>query len=293
MNIKLIEDLVKKVEVNPVIKNKKKIGGLTNQNFLVQTNHAQYVVRIAGENTSSYINRYQEKENSLIMEKEKIYFGDLYFDESSGNKITYYQEGCFNFAEIDLLNRFEKLSLVAKTFNKVHTTKAKFANTFDFFNELDKYLTLCNENNVQLFDGFNEIYTFVLGTKEAYYNSQDIVVPCHIDPLGENFIFTATNLYLIDWEYSAMHDKCWDLAGFILENELNAKEEGILVQEYVEITNGEKIRDKILLYKIYQDFLWHLWGLYKFSLNEDFYDYAKKRFQRSLINLKMYEGCYD
>lgn len=293
MNEILIKELLSKINENSSIKSIKQLGGLTNHNFLVETIENKYVVRIAGENTSSYINRSYEKYNSLVMTNEEIYLGDLYFDEISGHKITYYKENSLNFAQLDTSKRSQMLHLISKIFGRLHNTKDKFINVFDFFSELDKYLTLCRGNNVKLFDRFEEVYEFVLNTKEDYYKSQKNAVPCHIDPLGENFIFTSEHLYLIDWEYSAMHDKCWDLAGFILENELNSEEEALLIKEYIQIMQDETIQDKILLYKIYQDFLWHLWGLYKFSLQEDFYHYAKERFERSLINLKKYENRYD
>src|SRR3712207_8778315 len=42
-------------------------------------------------------------------------------------------------------------------------------------------------------------------------------VPCHMDPVAENFIKSGERLYLIDWEYSANYDAIWDVVSIIME----------------------------------------------------------------------------
>src|SRR5262249_30862919 len=58
----------------------------------------------------------------------------------------------------------------------------------------------------------------------ANENASVPLVPAHIDPNPTNFLFSANgHLHLIDWEFSAMADPCWDLAAIALEGELAAE----------------------------------------------------------------------
>ncbi|MGE7022757.1 choline/ethanolamine kinase family protein [Solibacillus cecembensis] len=287
MNQELIKEILE--TTNDVPQNLlviKQMGGLTNQNFYVRTEDNEYVVRIAGENTSDYVDRVAEKYNSAIMTKKQIYLKDLFFDEATGNKLTEFIPNNNTFVEVSGEQRTNALSNIAMIFSALHSTTEKFHTEFDYFVEVDKYLAYCNDTKCSYFKNFDEVKDYIILTKEQYYSFQKNSTPCHIDPLGENFLITDNKVYLIDWEYSAMHDKYWDLAAFSLENMLTDEEEFLLLNQYLHHEVDTTIQYRINFYKIYQDFLWHLWGLYKTALGEDFHNYATERFNRCVGNIE-------
>ena len=48
------------------------------------------------------------------------------------------------------------------------------------------------------------------------------LVPCHCDPLCENFIDTGARMWVVDWEYSGMNDPMWDLGDLSVEGGFDA-----------------------------------------------------------------------
>src|SRR5262249_11002745 len=59
-------------------------------------------------------------------------------------------------------------------------------------------------------------------------------VPCHIDPSPANFLASgaAPSIHLIDWEYAALGEPAWDLAGLSTEAGFGAAEDRALLAAY-------------------------------------------------------------
>src|SRR3989338_6054101 len=68
------------------------LGGLTNQNFLIQTHHDKFVLRIPGRGTEEYISRINECEAAWITSSLGINAPILYFDRASGIQLAQYLE---------------------------------------------------------------------------------------------------------------------------------------------------------------------------------------------------------
>ncbi len=56
--------------------------------------------------------------------------------------------------------------------------------------------------------------------------------PCHIDPAPHNFIVAEGRRYLLDWEYSAMCEPLWDLAGLSIEGEFDTEQDTTMLTRY-------------------------------------------------------------
>src|SRR5690606_5475035 len=149
-----------------ILKNKDKVikilEGLTNVNSVYEVNGESYVLREAGKDTSSFIDRKSEKYNSEIATRLEVYFGDLFFDAESGDKVVKYFE---NAISIDV-NSNEILNEVALLLTKVHRSDEKFKNTFDYNAELSKYESLCINSNVTFLEGYEVAKEFILDTKD-------------------------------------------------------------------------------------------------------------------------------
>ncbi|QCJ44873.1 winged helix-turn-helix transcriptional regulator [Bacillus sp. S3] len=268
------------------------LGGLTNRNFKVTIGSQEFAARIPGKGTEHYINRHDEKINSEITSRLGINPEVIYFNEHTGLKIVRF------IPDAETLNsktgtREDNLIQVAGIFNRLHTSGETFNARFNVFEKITEYETILADLNGEVFDGHEAVKQQVLEL-ESYYKSLNVpLVPCHNDPLAENFVKSGEEkMFLIDWEFSGMNDPLWDVAAYIIEAELSPEEEKLFLLQYF---NGMVTREnlqQLLLNKIFLDFLWTIWALMKETGGEDFGSYAYNRFTRAQANLQEYDRQY-
>jgi thiamine kinase-like enzyme/choline kinase/predicted transcriptional regulator len=268
------------------------LGGLTNRNFKVTIGSEEFAARIPGKGTEHYINRLAEKVNSSVVSRIGINPEVIYFDEWTGLKIVRY------IPDAETLNpktgtREDNLVQVAGVFSRLHTSGGTFNTRFDVFEKITEYENILSELNGKLFEGHNEVKEQVLELEEFYKSLQVPLVPCHNDPLAENFVKSGEEkMYLIDWEFSGMNDPLWDIAAYIIEAELSPAEENLFLLEYFNGDVTTESLQQLILNKIFLDFLWTIWAQMKEAGGEDFGTYAFNRFTRAQSNLQEYQIQY-
>ena len=270
-------------------------GGLTNDNYKVTINDTAYAVRVAGKGTAEYINRPAEDNNASIMAKADINPELFYYDPATGDKIDLYIDGktlhIHDFHEEDADTY---LTMVAETFNKLHHTKEQFIGKFDFFEEVHSYLDIMAKNNLENYEGHDEVMANFVEIKEILAQNPRPQTPTHNDPLPENWIVKDGRVFLIDWEYGGIGDPLMDLAAFSIEVELNQTEEDTLIEKYFGRQATDKEKAFILIDKFVCDLLWYLWALIQIHNGKDrdwYWDYGQNRFNRcfELMNSKTFK----
>jgi len=83
-------------------------------------------------------------------------------------------------------------------------------------------------------------------------------VLCHHDLNKNNILFYKNKTMFIDWEFSCVNDRFFDLANIAFEFNLNIKEEKMLLKEYLGEVKTSDIK-KLASYKIIYENLWSLW----------------------------------
>lgn len=264
------------------ISNISRLGGMSNQNYLVKTKQSDYVARLPGAMTDRLISRENEAYNSMLMSEQGLNVKTLYFNEQSGFKITQYLPyhltlNHHNIGEMVYLKR------IAEKLYDLHSSQVQFHNTFNVFDEFEKYIHLLN--NQSSFLHYHQDIPLVLNyfekAKEILTPSLSLV-PCHNDLVPENILFHQESMYFIDWEYSGMNDPLFDIAAFLLESRLSVEKQELFLNYYFKQELNEKIRNKIKLYQFTQDVLWFVWTLIKEENNEFFGGYGEKRIKRAL-----------
>lgn len=267
--------------------------GVTNRTFLVTTNENKYILRIAGEGTNEYINRFDEISNMKKAMTLDILPEIFYASENTGTIISQYISNSYEFTKKDLYDQ-SKLTLLNKALINLHASNVQFNNEFDIEKSMNEYQSLLKKmncpypailkNNLSILDkAFQKL-------KENYVKN---LVPCHIDPKLNNFLITDDQLYLIDWEYSGMADEYFEMANFTLTNELSKEEEKLFLDNYIQLSNMDFNKEKYILYKIATDYLWLFWHLIKLNQNQNI-EYNQRKWQerlfRALENIKCLEG---
>lgn len=259
----------------------KRLGGLTNLNFLVAHKGQKYVLRFPAHEFEDIINRQNEKENQQIAAEIGVTVGNVVFTDD-GIKMTPYYDATADLTR-DLIVTPEYLEKVAGVLSTLHSSNRKFRNRFNYWSEVDKYkhaLTEIPSLYVLLEERLRKL---MLGERQEY-------APCHMDSVTGNFIQDdAKQVLLIDWEYSANYLPEWDLAAFVLERELSEQQEQVLLDYYGLPASSKKSLD---LQKLKSDFLWSLWSLVKEKEDPSFEQYTAKRTERLLEGLERYYHVY-
>lgn len=281
------DQLVQILDINPEdIHDIVSAGGMTNKNYKVNIKGRYYILRMPGTGTQDMISRSNENNNVHLVDSLGIDSKITYFDEETGIKLSEFIE------DAETLNsqtakREDNMELTASILKKLHTSHIKFENEFNVFNEIEKYERLLEEANGVYYSDYSYVREEVISLKDILERVGIELRPCHNDTVPENFIKDNNGrIYLIDWEYSGSNDPMWDLAAHILECGFSKDEEELFLQKYFEKDNvEEKYKQKILIYKICQDFLWSIWTIVKEAKGDDFGSYGLDRYNRSKENL--------
>jgi len=262
-----------------------RLGGLTNSNWLVQSQDRRYVLRVPGPNTSEYINRQWEKKAALATAAVGINAPVLYFDETSGLQLCEFLDN----AETLSASAFKDLGRVyraAKAMKVVHRESQRFQNRFDLFTMIEQYQAILDSKAGTVPDGFASGYQRLGEIKQALLRHQVPLVPCHCDPLAENFLDTGDRIYIVDWEYSGNNDPMWDLADLAVEAEFSPPQVQALLEAYFTPTEISLFDEgRMVIYQALCDLLWTLWGMIQHANGnpaDDFYRYSENRLHRSL-----------
>ena len=263
-----------------------RLGGMTNNNYLVETTNRKFIVKFFGKGTEKLINRIAEKNN--LENLRDLELENYIFDIKEGIKVNEYIENATTFDAHYIKTKNKE---VAEILQKVHGSGKELEGEFKIFDEIKKY-----ENLIQgkiKYAYYDKIRDKVFGLQSHLEEIGIDRKSCHIDLVPENFIEDETGrVYLIDWEYSSMNDPMWDLAALFLESNYRKSEEGDFFKYYYSEKTPVSIA-KIMIYKILQDFLWSLWTIYKEEQGADFGSYGQDRYNRCLKNLKEYLESYE
>ena len=104
-------------------------------------------------------------------------------------------------------------------------------------------------------------------------------VPCHNDLLPGNILFADDRVWLLDFEYAGMNDRCFDLANLSVNCGLDtAADEALLTYYFGDVTAGRWAR--LQLMKVMSEFREGMWAVVQqaiSTLDTDFVTYADER----------------
>jgi thiamine kinase-like enzyme len=260
----------------------RRLGGLTNLNYLVEADGRRYVVRIPGAATSEYIDRGNERIAAQAAANAGVNAEIVFFDPSDGLMVTRFIDDAMTMT----VDRFSDLAAVGRAgraFRTLHATSAPFANDFQLFPMIDDYKRLLISKDATLPSGYDDVQAQADETRQRLESTVRPLVPSHCDPLCENFLDTGERMYLIDYEYAGNNDPMWDLGDLSVEGGFDARQDAALLEAYFGGLPPAGEVARMVAYKAMCDLLWTLWGVIQHvngNIAEDFWAYANHRFQR-------------
>lgn len=267
-----------------------RMGGLTNHTYHVRMKDGrEYVVRIPGEGTEAMIVRRDEKVSTelacgLGIDAKMLYFG------WDGAKVTEYIPGAVTMNG-ELLHDPVHIAQMAQIFRKIHTCGMDTRVPFEVFDMAESYEKIIRSENVAMFADYPLQKQRVMEIKsDIDEHVSPKKVPCHNDPLCENWVEGNGKLYLIDWEYAGMNDGMWDVADVSIEAGFGAEEDRLLLHSYLEREPGEGDYRHFVANKIFVDYLWTLWAKARVPYDgQPMEDWATERYARMKQNIEAFQ----
>ena len=268
-----------------------RLGGLSNHTYkVVLHNGEEYVFRIPGEGTEELINRRDEKISTqlacqLEIDAPLLYFGD------DGTKVSEYVPQAVTMSA-SLLQKLENIRLVAQTLRKIHSCGVDTKVPFEVFDMAKDYERVICDKAVPMFEDYEQVKAEVAAVKAEIDEAVAVKkVPCHNDPLCENWVKSGDRMYLIDWEYAGMNDGMWDLADVSIEAGYDEDCDRQLLRAYMKKEPDLFAEKHFLASKIYVDYLWTLWAKARVPYDgQPMEDWAVERYTRMKSFLAAYRN---
>lgn len=185
-----------------------RLGGITNRTYLVAGQDISYVLRVAAP-TTHYLDREVEAHNARIAGALGIAPAVLHADARL--LLTEFLPASRQL-RLDDLRRTERLDQVADLLRRLQASPQPFRGARHPFGEIDKYLAMHADPRAA--DLRRRAEPVAAALAEVPLPS----VPAHVDATAANFLILADNsLRLVDWEFSAMTDPCWDISSVLTQ----------------------------------------------------------------------------
>jgi len=278
-------------------------GGITNKLYRVQSEKGDVTVRIYGDKTELFIHRDYEvqaiEEMSKIGVSSKLikYMPDLGVTivEFIGDSIVLTNE---HFLDKSLYKK------IVSPIRKIHNSGAKLKKIFSPIVEVGKMVSILEGLNVK-YPEFE-----IDGTVKRLENLSAVInIPqadftaCHNDLLADNFILIKEEfkhkydspMYIIDWEYAGMAPKYYDIADMFQEVLVPREAEKLIVKEYCDGQDFDNMLYYIDLFKPFPDIYWFLWSLIQLNISTiefDFYNYGKSKYENAQQNIEFLNHEY-
>lgn len=267
----------------------KRLGGLTNHTYYVRfSDNAEYVVRIPGEGTEELIVRSDEAKSTDLACKLGVDAKLLYFGED-GSKVTEYIKDAITMSA-DTLKEPVRIKQMAELFKIMHSSNEDTGVPFEVFDMASGYEKIIRDMNVPMFEDYEASKKTVMEIKAEIDKAFPAKkVPCHNDPLCENWVVGKDRMYLIDWEYAGMNDGMWDVADVSIEACFTDKEDELILEAYLDRKPDNNDKKHFIASKIYVDFLWTLWAKARVPYDgQPMEDWAVERYARLKNNVNKF-----
>ena len=256
-----------------------RLGGLTNRVYQLSS----AVLRVPGKGTSEYINRGNEAEAAFIAADAHVGPNVFYADATSGLMVTSHISNAVTMSPDLFRQRLGAAARAGVVLGKLHKSGGVFPFRFELFSMIDDYLKILATKDVALPEGYHDVVKEAETIRQLLAKNPIPLVPCHCDPLCENFLDNGARMWVVDWEYSGMNDPMWDLGDLSVEGGFNDAQDAEMLVAYFGGIPSKQDHARMVIYKAMCDLLWTLWGLIQHANKnpaDDFATYARNRFER-------------
>ena len=259
-------------------------GGLTNHNFLVESDAGAYVVRISDPDTGLLaIDRDNEHVNSVAAAASGVAPAVVAYQPEHAMLVIEYLDGTETMSR-ETMQAGDRLAAVADAVRQLHAGPA-FRDPFDMFRIQAGYREVCRERGFAVPDRYDAFEPQVRRLEQAMRVQPEVLVPCNNDLLAENFLWDGSRFRLIDWEYSGMNEASFELGNVWSESDLSLAQLEELVGHYWGEATPAKVA-RARMWGLMSKYGWTLWGVIQHNLSDidfDFWEWLMDKHDRATL----------
>ena len=257
-------------------------GGLTNENYLVESGGQRYVMRLPGRSTELLsIDRANEVYNTKAAATTGI--GPKVLEHVAGGDVMVLEFISGPTMSATTLQSKQMAARMAHSFHRLHAAP-RFLGDFNMFRLIEYYLRIVEEHGVTIPEGYRDWLPSVADIERAVSVAALPQAPCHNDLLCENFIDDGSALRVVDYELSGNNDPCFDLGNTAQEAEFDQDLRAALCEAYFGGADPRQLA-RMNLFALMSDVGWTLWGAIQAKISAvdfDFRGYYTARWERAL-----------
>ncbi len=277
-------------------------GGITNKLSRVRSSDGHdFVVRLYGQKTELFIDRDVEMENIRRMVSSGVTPKLIKYLPKRRVTIVEFVPG-YVLNNTDFLKEelWEKIVRPLKIIHQSGVTLPAVFGPLDQVKRLHRILLGLNPEYPEF--EFEKTIDILEKIADHTKITPDQYVPCHNDLLADNFILVGDRekysepMYLIDWEYAGMSILYYDLADMFQEILVPRETEVQLLKIYWEEKEMDHHTYVTDLFKPFPDIYWFFWSLIQQNVSTidfDFYNYGKVKYQNAQNNIQYLRDHYD
>ena len=219
-------------EIDPSNIRISRLPGYTNNNFRLQGEAIDWVLRVPKKMTNQYINRQFETNNVSIAETLGL-LPKCYWRDQSGLSLTRTLPGTCPVNRDDI-KKVTVARQLMESVRSLHNCQKKFLGRVDLVELLTRYYRLMPISYREIAASIYRVAQHK--ANELSFNDEQLR-PSHNDLVLENILIDDTGrIWIIDWEYSSMASPYWDLATICNSFELNCAQSRDLLENYLQHT---------------------------------------------------------
>ncbi len=255
-------------------------GGTTNLNYRVDIDGEAFVVRLWAKGVELLgVDRIREYRCAVAASRTGVAPEVVHFLPEQGITVTRFLQG--RRLSREEMTRPDVLKRVVQAMQRYHAGPP-FEGTFSLFHAIDEYLQVAGRHRTPLPDDVDALNRRVCEIGAALQRGQALVRPCHNDLWWENLIDDGIRVHIVDWEYAAMGDACFDLASVARHYSPSGALDEALLQAYFGHVSPEA-QTRLKLLKIAGEFreaLWYVVAVHVASVTTGFAESARTHFDR-------------
>ena len=257
-------------------------GGLTNENYLVESGGNRYVMRLPGLSTELLsIDRKNEVHNTKAAASTGIGPRVLEHVPEVDVMVLEFIPGPTMSAKA--LQTGQMAARMALSFHRLHNAP-RFLHDFNMFRLIETYLDIVAQHRVTIPKDYRDWLPTIDQIERAVNVAPLHLAPCHNDLLCENFIDDGVSLRIVDYELSGNNDPCFDLGNTAQEAGFDQELRAALCESYFGKVDARQLA-RMNLFALMSDVGWTLWGAIQAKISAvdfDFRGYYSGRWERAL-----------
>ena len=262
-------------------------GGMTNLNFKVVDSNAGYVVRLGEDDPLHLISR----ANEIASCEAAFHIGtspELVYHQPGMLVVRFIEGKVFDEADVREPANLRRIIDLLKIFHRNMPTQFRQVPVmFWVFQVLRHYQNFLRAGSSTHHHRLDELAESARILEKAV-GPVDIVFG-HNDLLAANFIDDGGKIWLIDFDYAGFNSPLFDLSNLAANNQLDAAQETMLLEQYFDKAVGEQTYTSFYAMKAasaLRETMWSMVSELHSRVEMDFAEYTQ-------TNLNRFETVYD